>query len=209
MHAEARQLEEMREAAFGLGMCFAAAAKVEADVDRQLRLSDAFLRSFTAVRLSIALAMRMEREALSSARPAQDRDAEERPQATSSSERPEREDERDRDRETASLPILLRTLEHVADDAQALTPQAAELPGLRELLDRVGVQPAASPTPVAPAGTGPAPKASSKGPSASAALKARLTGGAATLTLTPSAARPIGGLPGLAPPRRATGPPGR
>jgi hypothetical protein len=193
MQAETVHLDEMRAAAHAQGMAFARAAQAEDDLDRKLTLFDAFHRSFASVRLSIALALRLKREAH---RPA--RIETERPETepldverAEAPERPERYDERDRDRqaERASFPLLLRTLSHVADDAQALLPRAAELPTLRELLDRVGAQPAAAaPQPVA------------------TPLRSRLSGGTATLTLPPPH-RP-GGLPdGL--PRRSTGPPRR
>lgn len=202
MPAETHQLDDMRQAAYRLGMGFAQAAEAEGDLDRKLALFDAFHRSFASVRLSIALAMRLAREAQAPARVEAERDAAaeteraealERPERP---ERPERYDERDRDREAerASLPLLLRTLERVADDAGTLLPQAADLPTLRELLDRVR----AGPPPETPPRPGPAP------------LRARLSGGAATLTLAPSP-RPRGDLTGLssAPPRRSTGPPWR
>jgi len=198
MDAETRQLDHMREAAFGLGMGFARAAEVEGDLDRKLQLFDAFHRSFASVRLSIALAMRLRREAQAPARVETERDEVERDEAlerSDASERLERYDERDRDRESerVSLPLLLRTLERVADDAQALMPQAAELPSLRERLDRIRAQPAAaSPSPA----------------TAQSPLRARLSGGTAALTLPPPRSSPSGrpGRPG-APSRRSTGPP--
>ena len=202
MTAETLQLDDMRQAAYRLGMGFAQAAEAEGDLDRKLQLFDAFHRSFASVRLSIALAMRWRREAHLPARIEPAESDEERAEALEQPERPERPeryDERDRDRETerASLPLLLRTLERVADDAQTLLPQAAELPTLRELLDRVRAEPA-PPRPSPPVPTQAAPTPASL-------LRTRLSGGTATLTR----ARP--GLPGLAglSPRRSTGPPGR
>jgi hypothetical protein len=203
MSAETRQLDDLRQAAYGLGMGFAQAAQIEGDFDRKLALFDAFHRSFASVRLAIALAMRVRREAQLPP-PAETERAEveraeplERPDYH---ERPERYDERDRDREAerASLPLLLRTLERVADDARTLTPQAAELPSLRELLDQVRTDPA---TP-SPAPSSPVP---------SGALRARLSGGTAALTVRP---RPGSGPPGLngllgTPAHRPTGPPRR
>lgn len=193
----------MREAAFGLGMAFAQAATDEGDFDRKLQMSDAFQRSFASVRLSIALAMRLRHEARTAPRaeaePAgRDVERDEAPEASDHVERPERYDERDRDRETerATLPLLLRTLEHVAEDARALIPQAAELPTLHELLDRVRAQPA-PPTPRPPASSPTA------GP-----LRTRLSGGTATLTLTPPPRPGLPGAPGAAT-RRSTGPPRR
>ncbi len=202
MIADTRQLDDMREAAYGLGMVFALAARAEDDLARKLKLFDAFHRSFASLRLSIALAMRLRREALAPARNERDepeREADERaeaPERPDYHERLERYDERDRDRESerVSLPILLRTLGHVVDDAQALMPQAAELPTLREILNRIRAQPAAATPPAAPPSSG--------------ALRGRLSGGAAALTLAPPP-RPDSHLTGLggAPPRRATGPP--
>lgn len=191
----------MRQAAFGLGMAFAQAAMAEDDLDRKLRLFDAYHRSFASVRLSIALAMRLRQEARLALRadaPQAGREIEverdERPEPSDHTPRADRYDERDRDRETErpSLPRLLRTLEQVADDAHALTPQAAELPTLRELLDRVRAQPAPAKPAAAPT-------------QAANALRARLSGGTAALTLAPPVLRPSG-QPGL-PLRRSTGPP--
>jgi hypothetical protein len=193
MEAETAQLDDLRNAAHALGMAFARAAEAEDDLDRKLTLFDAFHRSFASVRLSIALEMRLKREAHRPARVETER-PETEPldlERAEAPERPERYDERDRDRETehASFPLLLRTLGRVAHDAQALLPQAAELPTLRELLDRVGAQPAAAtPKPVA------------------TPLRSRLSGGTATLTLPPP--HRLGGLGG-APSRRSTGPPRR
>lgn len=192
MEAEAAQLDDLRNAAHALGMAFASAAQVETDFDRKLSLFDAFHRSFASVRLSIALALRLKREAHRPARVETER-LETEPlevERAEAPERPERYDERDRDRETerASFPLLLRTLGRVADDAQALLPQAAELPTLRELLDRVGAQPAAAAAPVA------------------TPLRSRLSGGTATVTLPPP--HRLDGLAG-ATPRRSTGPPRR
>lgn len=191
MQAEAPQLDEMRDVAHALGMAFGRAVETETDFDRKLTLFDAFNHSFASVRLSIALALRLRREAHTPARIENERPEPLDLERAEAPERGERYDERDRDRETerASFPLLLRTLGRVADDAQALLPQAAELPTLRELLDRVGVQPAApQPRPVA------------------TPLRARLSGGTATLTLSPPP-RPSGLADGL--PRRSTGPPRR
>ena len=190
---EATQLDQMREVAFRLGMSLGQAALAEDGIDRKLTLLDAFHRSFAAVRLSIALKMRLAREARTAPRAEAERPETERVELESAeaAERPERFDERDRDRETerASFPLLLRTLGRVADDAQALIPQAAELPTLRELLDRVGAQPAPAAKPADP-------------------LRERLSGGTAALTLTAPPRSSPSGLRGL-PPQRSTGPPRR
>ncbi len=190
MEAEAAQLDEMRDAAHALGVAFAQLAQAEADLDRKLTLFDAFHRSFASVRLSIALALRLRQDARRTG-PSQPPRAETEVLETEPADRPERDDERERDRETerATFPLLLRTLGRVADDAEALLPQAAELPTLRELLHRVVPQ--------------PAPPAR---PPAATPLRARLSNGSATLTLSPS--QRLSGLAD-APPRRSTGPPRR
>ncbi|WP_430424862.1 hypothetical protein [Phenylobacterium sp.] len=193
MHGEAAQLDQMREVAFRLGMNLGQAALAEDDIDRKLTLLDAFHRSFAAVRLSIALKMRLAREARTAPRAEAERSETERPEterleaeAAEQPERPERYDDRDRETERASFPLLLSTLRRVARDAETLQPQAAELPALRELLDRVGAQPAPAARPASP-------------------LRERLSGGTAALTLTaPPRPRPSG-LPGL-PRHRPPGP---
>jgi hypothetical protein len=176
-----RQLAEMRTSAFRLGQAFAAGAEGAQDLDRKLQLFDAFHRSFASVRLAIVLELRLKKGLPNGReREAERADPERDPPEQ---DRPERLDytERDRDRETerASLPLLLRTLERVAVDAETLLPgpPPAELPSLRELLARVK-------------GKAPEPTA--------APLRTRLAGSA-----TAALARPAVG----APPRRATGPP--
>lgn len=192
MEAETAQLEDMRNAAHALGVAFAQAAQAEDDFDRKLILFDAFHRSFASVRLSIALALRLRQDARRTGLIEIERAETEtlERERVDDAERPERYDERDRDREAerATFPLLLRTLGRVANDAEALLPQAAELPTLRELLNRVSTQPAprARPPMVTP-------------------LRARLSGGAATLTLSPPR---LGDLAGV-PPRQSTGPPRR
>jgi len=174
-----QQLAEMRASAFRLGQAFAAGAEVAQDLDRKLQLFDAFHRSFASVRLAIVLELRL-KKGLPADREAERAEPPERDPPEH--DRPERLDytERDRDRETerASLPLLLRTLERVATDAETLLPgpPPAELPSLRELLARVK----------ATAPSGPP-------------LRTRLAGSATTQVL----ARPSDGPP----PRRATGPP--
>lgn len=192
MEAEAAQLEDMRNAAHALGVAFAHAAQAETDLDRKLTLFDAFHRSFASVRLSIALALRLRQDARRTGAIETER-AETEHLETEHAERPEREDDRDRETERATFPLLLRTLGRVADDAEALLPEAAELPTLRELLHRVVAQPAPPARPPArPPGATP--------------LRSRLSSGAAALTLSRS--QRLSGLVG-APPRRSTGPPRR
>ena len=144
---EIDQLAQMRQIAFDLGMSFGQAAMAEADLDRKLTLFDAYCRSFSSMRLAISLKMRIQREARMTGRdrprPEVERDeAVEAPETERTERLEELERERDRDTERVSLPILLRTLGRVADDAETLLPGAAQLPTLRELLVRVKAQPA-------------------------------------------------------------------
>jgi hypothetical protein len=218
MEAEARQLDDLRQVAYRLGMAFGQAAEIEGDFDRKLQLFDAFHRGFASVRLSIALAMRWAREGRLPARTIAEpteREGErlevlERPDYPERPDfevRPERYTERDRDREAerASLPLLLRTLDSVADDAQALLPAVADLPTLRELLDQIR-----GPSAVPAATSGSAPTAIQAGKPSSgrspSPLRARLTGGTATLARPPSLGLDLPGLP-QALQRRSTGPP--
>ena len=194
MSTDHAMLCALTEAAFGLGMAYHDRHEQAEDPETQARCFDAFDRCFTSVRLAIALKLRLDREARASARqPAPGRDALDRDESDRDevleTERPESYTERERDRETerASFPLLLKTLNGVVADASAMPgPQPAELPTLRELLATVGAAPAARPR--------------------SGALKARLTGSAATAVATLD--RPTRTNPGLLPLPRATGPPG-
>lgn len=192
MSNDANMLSALTEAAFGLGMAYHDKHEQAEDAESEARCFAAFDRCFTSVRLAIALKLRLGREARASARePTAERDEVER-EAVLEVDRPERYTERDRDRETerASFPLLLKTLTGVVADASAVPgPRPAELVSLRELLATAGATPASQPRPP---------------PSA---LKARLTGSTATALLTLD--RAAGAWPGIAPPRRATGPPGR
>ena len=192
MSADAAMLSALTEAAFGLGMAYRDRHEQAEDPETEARCFDAFDRCFTSVRLAIALKLRLDREARTSTRePVADREASERDEGLET-ERPESYTERDRDRETerASFPLLLKTLNGVVADASALPgPEPAELVSLRELLTTAG----AAPAPAAQPQPG--------------ALKARLTGSAATAVATLE--RPTGARPGLPPLRRATGPPRR
>ena len=188
------QLDELTQVAYRLGKVFGQAAEQAETHERRIELFNAFDRAFFSVRVGIALQLRLRREAAAPAEREETRE-EERSEALERepSEHAGCYDERDRDREVerASFPILLRTLEGVADAAALLPgPPPAELPTLRELLARVGSKPAS-----APFRAGPQP-----------ALRARLAGPAAGVMLAPSPTRrPPSGAPRA---RRATGPPG-
>jgi|GEM_PF-1085800 len=225
-------LSEMSDCAYRLGVAVAARAEATEDWGRKLELIQVFDRCFFSVRVSIALQLRLRREAGAEARAPQgvaqrtetERDEGLEIERAEALERPDGPDdvthddvtrggdaglytERDRDRETerASLPLLLSTLNGVADAAGALPgPAPAALPALRELLARVGAEtPAAlrAPTPRANAQTGSPANArinllagARAGPAAP--LRTRLAGSAvATLE--------------AGPPLRATGPPRR
>jgi hypothetical protein len=184
-------LEEMSACAYRLGVRFAAEAETAQDSKRALEMFHLFDRCFFAVRVAIALQLRLRREAriAEPREPASDDEVLEaaEPVETEDAERPERLDyDRDRDRETerASLPVLLTTLKGVAEGAAALPgPQPAELPTLQDLIARATAEPApAKPSP----------------------LRDRLAGSAAVAV----AAAPPRPAP-VSPARRATGPPGR
>ncbi|WP_331090185.1 hypothetical protein [Phenylobacterium sp.] len=175
----------MRGVAFRLGMALGGEAERVSDLDRKLKLFEAFHQCFASVRLSIALDLRLKKA------PAQPAEAEqresERDEAPDWNERPERSDalhytERDRETERASFPRLLRTLNGVLSDAEQLLPDAPEVPQLRTLLAKAKPEPA----PVRPP--------------PSRDLRSRLAASTTTQVLT---------RPGLRtpPPRRSTGPP--
>lgn len=188
-----RQLSDMAECAYRLGMAFGAAAEKAQGTDQWLRYFNAFDRCFFAVRVSTALELRLGRA------PAEPREAESDRENLidradpPETEPPERYDERDRDRETerASLPTLLRTLEGVVADAETLPgPAPAELVTLRELIAHAK----AAPSPAAPR--------------TAQSLRSRLSGSgaAAALPPRPHLASNVGQILAA---RRATGPPRR
>jgi hypothetical protein len=210
-------LADMGACAYRLGMAFGTEAEQAQTAADKLQYFQLFDRCFFAVRVGVALELRLKREAgragASPIREVGDRDdladrAELDPPEDERAEPPERErpetleyTERDRERETegASLPLLLRTLEGVAADAAVLPgPPPAALPTLQDLLTRFSSDTVAAP--------GPHPSCAGGQP-----LRARLTGSATsliarpatgqTLTLSPSAPRDGPHL------RGATGPP--
>ena len=193
-----RQLSEMAECAFRIGMAFGREAERAGDLKAKIQFAELFQRCFFAVRVSTALELRLRQDGRREARePASDRERltdREDLADRDPPERAERYDERDRDRETerASFPILIRALEGVCADAAALPgPLPAELPSLRELLARVKAQPA----PVASAPAKPA-----------ATLRARLAGSGAATAVVPER-RPASNVGQVLAARRATGPP--
>lgn len=193
-------LAQMSQCAYRLGMAFGAEAERAETFEQRMAFYAPFERCFFAVRVAVALQLRL-RRGLPVAAPAEvselerpeglerDRAEHERPDA----ETVEYEAERDREVERASLPVLLRTLEGIAIDAERLPcPPPAALPTLKELL--------ASFTPEA----APPPR--------SGALRARLAGSATVLATRPAppGPRPLrSALRGGVAYRRATGPPGR
>jgi hypothetical protein len=200
-------LADMGACAYRLGMAFGAEAERAQTTADKLQYVQLFDRCFFAVRVGIALELRLEREARRAgasrhsddlaARAERDPPEDERAEPLEL-ERPETLEytERDREREAegASLPLLLRTLEAVAADAKALPgPPPAALPTLQDLLARFSSGPV------------PAPR-----PGGARPLRARLTGSAAALAARPAAAQTLT----LSPPPRApsmargaTGPP--
>jgi hypothetical protein len=143
----ARQLSDMADCAYRLGMAFGAAAETAQGSDRWLDYFNAFDRCFFAVRVATSLQLRLARAPAEPREAASDREALiERPDPPEAEDRDRDRDpdERDRDRDTerASLPILLRALEGVVADAETLPgPAPAELPTLRELLAHAKAEP--------------------------------------------------------------------
>ena len=179
------RLAELSACAYRLGERFGAEAERAPAGD--ISAFELFERCFFAVRVATALQLRLWQT------PSTQRDAgaarADRPDAAlDRSLARDRDSDRDREREPASLPLLLKTLETVAEDATALAgPAPAELPTLRELLAQLTTAPAKPP--------------------ASQGLRAKLAGSAAASVVTtlppPMQPSPILAL------HRATGPPRR
>ena len=176
------RLDALSACAYRLAERFGAEAERAPAGD--LKAFELFERCFFAVRVATALQLRLWQT------PSAVRDA-----GAARADRPDaaldrglardRDTDRDREREPASLPLLLKTLEAVAEDAAALPgPAPAELPTLRELLAQLTSAPA-KPTP---------------------GLRARLAGSSTAPLVTvpqPTRTSPILAL------HRATGPPRR
>jgi hypothetical protein len=189
-------LFEMGQCAYRLGKVFGEAAERAETFERKLEYFQLFDRCFFAVRMSVALELRLRREARAEGRAyaeVGEREAAERDPIER--EAPETEGfteaERDREREPVSLPVLLTTLNGIAADASALPgPPPAALPTLRELLAKLKAEPAPTVR-----------------PSAGGGLRTRLAASATTPAFVlPGLAPPSGGR-GALPLRRATGPP--
>lgn len=193
-----RQLSDMADCAYRLGVAFGAAAETALGTDRWLPFFNAFDRCFFSIRVSTALELRLRRTPAEPREAASDREELiERPDPPETEDRDRGHDarERDRDRETerASLPILLRALEAVVADAAALPdPKPAELLTLRELLAHAKAEP--GPTPAAP--------------TSAQSLRARLAGSVAA-TAPPPTRHPASNVGQVLAARRATGPPRR
>ncbi len=194
-------LARMSECAFRLGEHFGAAAEAAQTHAEKVQAFELFDRCFFAVRVSIALELRLRRE--SRWRPAVEIEAAERETADPSDDEPlevERytECDRERDREAVSLPVLLRTVSGIVDAAAALPgPPPAELPTLRELLVRMS----AAPADVRSAG-------GVIRPASAANLRARLAGSATAPAVAFAGSAGFGSARGGMPTRRrATGPP--
>ena len=187
--SSAEMLSGLTQCAYRLALAFGAEAE-RAEGRARLDAYDRFERCFFGVRVAIGLQLRLRREGAGLGQAVERPEGPER-EADDSRERsddlaPERDRDRDRETERASLPVLLKTLNSVVADAEALPgPPPAALPGLRELLTGMAMTPA--PT---------QPRRASGG------LRTRLSASASAPVLTP-------GL-GVAPqPRQATGPPRR
>ncbi|TAJ69479.1 MAG: hypothetical protein EPO51_22410 [Phenylobacterium sp.] len=192
-------LFEMGQCAYRLGKVFGAEAERAETHERRMEFFHLFDRCFFAARMSVALELRLRREARAEGRAqAHERETGEH-EAADPIERDapeterfiETEADRERDREPVSLPMLLATLNGVAADASALPgPEPAALPSLRELLARVKAEPA-------PPGR----------PSPGGALRARLAGSATTPAFALASPPHPSGRRGALSLRRATGPP--
>jgi hypothetical protein len=188
-------LFEMGQCAYRLGKVFGAEAERAETHERKLEYFQLFDRCFFAARMSVALELRLRREARAEGRAhaeAGEREAAENDPIERDAPETETytEAERERDREPVSLPVLLTTLSGVAADASALPgPPPAALPTLRELLAKLKSEPA-----------------SAAKPSAGGALRTRLAGSATAPTFALASAPPHpSGRTSLR--RRATGPP--
>ena len=194
-----RQLSDMADCAYRLGMAFGAAAETALGTDQWLPFFNAFDRCFFSIRVSTALELRLRRAPAQPREAASDReelierpDPPETPDSeTDDRDRDPRERDRDRETERASLPILLRALEGVVADAAALPdPKPAELLTLRELIAHAK----AAPSPAAPR--------------TAQSLRSRLTGSGAA-TGPPSTAHLASNVGQVLAARCATGPPRR
>lgn len=194
--ATPEMLAQMSACAYRLGVRYAKAAEGAEDWKRELELFNLFDRCFFAVRVSIALELRLERERRLGPREGREAGGEaealdatlEAERAEPDDSRPERERldaDREREREPATFPVLLKTLQGVAAEAAAL-PGPGELPTLQDILARVTAAPSAGP----PSKPEAAP------------LRDRLAGSAA-VTVATLPPRPSPSLPG----HRPTGPP--
>jgi hypothetical protein len=205
-------LTDLAQCAYALGLAFGREAQAATDHERKLRSFELFERCFHGFRVAVALKLRLARAVAAPARErepaqAQDLSERERSEPAEPAERDRLAADRDRDREPASLPILLKALNGVVADAEAVPgPAPAQLPTLRELLARMAATPAADPTPttadalagvavLARAPAGLAPKARSQ------LLQCTAPAG------LPVPGPPVSGLAGPPPRRRATGPP--
>lgn len=195
-HPRSEMLFEMGQCAFRLGKAFGAEAERAETHERRLEYFQLFDRCFFAARMSVALELRLRREARTEGRAHADTDEREAAERDPIERDPPEtetytETERERDREPVSLPVLLSTLNGIVADASALPgPPPAALPTLRELLAKLKSEP----TPTAK-------------PSAGGGLRTRLAASAtAPAFALPGSSNPSGRR-GALPLRRATGPP--
>jgi hypothetical protein len=188
-------LADMGACAYRLGMAFGTEAERAQTAADRLQYFQLFDRCFFAVRVGIALELRVKREAgragasldrndladRAERDPPEDERAEplelERPEPLEYTER-----DREREAEGASLPLLLRTLKGVAADAAALPgPPPTALPTLQDLLARFSPDAVATPTSkILPQGPWARPQADPT--TGSARLRGRWLGAARAVT---------------------------
>ena len=134
------RLDALSACAYRLGERFGAEAERAPSGD--LKAFELFERCFFAVRVATALQLRLW-QTPGAARDSGAARADRPDAALDRSLARDRDTDRDREREPASLPLLLRTLGTVAEDAAALPgPAPAELLTLRELLAQLTSAPA-------------------------------------------------------------------
>lgn len=197
-------LFELGQCAFRLAKVFGAQAERAETHAERLEFFELFDRCGFAVRMSVALELRLRRDARAEARDgagdeARERDLAERdPIERDADTYAETEADRERERERASLPALVKSLDGVVADASALSgAEPAELPTLRQLLARVKAQ----------AAQAPAARAPTSKPPAGGALRTRLAASGATPAFALASSTPPPGRRGALALRRATGPP--
>ncbi len=148
---DAALLSDMVACAHAFGMAFADKAQASDDEARELEYFELFDRCFRAMRIGIALKLKLGQPlAAAMAMPIRG-DRERDDERDDLRDRDTADSDRDRETETASFPALIQTLgavERAATDMGERLPAAlrtATLPSLREILDRAKAAPVEAP----------------------------------------------------------------